>query len=71
MDITFEDWLAIGMANHWISPITCSMHDGIPTTDEEEDLLEKGEDPCCPVVRLWNDDERPSESWLSHWIYKI
>jgi len=55
MGLSFEEWLAYGHQQGWISQISCATHDGVPSTDEEEELWEAGHDPCQHVVRLWPD----------------
>ena len=48
----FDEWLAIGKANKWVSGTVCSTHDTIPVTREEDAAFEEG-DPCIHVIRLF------------------
>jgi len=50
----FDDWLQIGWVNGWCSPPCCSTHDGVPTSDAEDEEFEDG-DPCIHVLRLYAD----------------
>jgi hypothetical protein len=54
--VTFEEWLAYGHQQGWVSPIACATHDGVPNTDEEEEEWDAGHDPCQHVLRLWPQD---------------
>jgi hypothetical protein len=38
------------------------MHDGIPTTDEEENEMEDGADPCMHVIRVFSTPEEFDEA---------
>lgn len=38
----FEEWLAHGIEQGWISEGHCDTHDMLPMTDAEEDLAEQG-----------------------------
>lgn len=49
----FRIWYDNGVANGWISQMTCATHDGIGSISEEEEAAwEAGEDPCQFVVRI-------------------
>ena len=54
----FDEWLAIGIDSKWCLYPTCYMHDGIPTSDAEEQEMEEGGDPCMHVIRLFTSEER-------------
>ena len=54
----FEEWLAHGVLNGWISYPACATHDGIPSTDAETEAWEEGWDPCEHVLRLWPREYR-------------
>jgi hypothetical protein len=55
-DMTFQEWMYHGMVKGWCSDIVCETHDGVPTTDEEAQMWDDGEDPCIPVIRLWGQN---------------
>ena len=47
-------WLEEGHKRGWVSDVVCSIHDGTPTTDQEAEMLDDGEDPCIRVIRVWD-----------------
>lgn len=49
-------WLEIGVEKGWCSFPTCSTHDLLAMTEEEDEMFDDGEDPCIPVVRLWDGE---------------
>lgn len=49
----YYDWLATGMENRWCSARFCYTHETPPISDEEDRLLERGEDPCVTLIRLY------------------
>lgn len=51
----YETWIAIGVGHGWVSKPTCSTHEVMPHTPEEEADWDEGLDPCIPVVRIWTD----------------
>ena len=57
--LTLEDWLAWGKEKGWVSDPVCATHDGVPSTEEEEEEWDQGYDPCEHVLRLW-PEPRPS-----------
>ena len=54
-DAEYDRWLAHGITHKWISDPYCSIHEGEPLRDWEEDEFEDGGDPCILAVRLWKD----------------
>lgn len=57
-DLTFDEWLAIGITSGFCSPPVCNTHDLLPVTSAEDELWDDGGDPCLPAVRLWLADEQ-------------
>lgn len=51
MDIV--EWIDYGKQRGWCSAITCSTHEGIPYSEEEDKLWDEGIDPCAFVLRVW------------------
>lgn len=47
-------WLESGVKRGWVSDSVCSIHEGTPLTDEEEEMLSEGDDPCIRVLRVWD-----------------
>ena len=50
--MTFDEWLAYGVANGFCTPQFCWTHDGMPMSESEQDEWEDGGDPCAHGVRL-------------------
>lgn len=53
--MTFLEWLELGMRAGWVGPLLCQTHDGTPTTEDEEQQFENGDDPCISIVRFYGD----------------
>lgn len=53
-----HEWLEYGVEKGYCTPVCCATHDGIPDTEEEQKAWDEGYDPCAPIVRLWEPDER-------------
>lgn len=52
-EISFDDWLQVGIDKGWVTEPFCYTHDGDPyMTEEEEKEWEDGGDPCAPVIKL-------------------
>jgi hypothetical protein len=49
----FEQWLKTGIENGWCGPAVCFTHDGLPTTQAEDEEFDNG-DPCIHVIRLYD-----------------
>lgn len=58
----FEQWVKWGYDQGWIGAPVCLPHDGIPTTEAED------EDPdlCLHIVRLYEDDIQRREVEDNH-----
>jgi hypothetical protein len=50
----FGEWLQVGIDSGWISEPICATHEGVPSSPEETEEWDAGEDPCECVVRVWN-----------------
>lgn len=58
-NISFDEWVAIGIEKNWCGPPVCETHDGIPlSAAEEEDMYENGDDVCIHIVRLYASPEQ-------------
>lgn len=64
--MTFDDWIEYGMAQGWTGPAICHTHDGLPTTEAEDQAWEQGEDPCIHILRLYEDTEIKAEVEANH-----
>ncbi len=59
--MTRWEWIKLGFDRGFCGPPICEMHDGIPHTEKEEDDLEKGQDPCINLVRLYDEPNLKAE----------
>jgi len=64
--MTLEEWLEYGWLKGWCSPPVCEVHDGVPSTEEEDDALMYGEDPCIHIVRLYDSPDTAQEVASNH-----
>lgn len=53
--MTFEEWVAQGVGQGWVTLPMCATHTYAPLRDWENDLLYAGDDPCILVMRVWKD----------------
>jgi hypothetical protein len=51
-----NEWLEFGIREGFCSAPLCSTHDGIPSTDAEDEEWGEGGDPCIHVIRPYTDD---------------
>lgn len=61
-NLTQAEWLELGQKLGYCTDYTCATHDGIPTTEEEDEEWEAGGDPCQPIVRLLTIQDTPKET---------
>lgn len=52
---SFDAWLADGLSSGFCGPAVCFTHDGLPTTETEDDGFYE-DDTCIHVLRLYSDD---------------
>lgn len=66
-NMTFNEWLQIGMDNHWCGPAVCETHDGLPMSEQEETwFFDEGWDPCIHIVRLYESLDHKMHVELNH-----
>ena len=53
----FEAWLRIGYENGWCGAPVCYIHDGLPTTAQEDEEWYTDSEPCMHIIRLYESDE--------------
>jgi hypothetical protein len=61
----FEEWLKTGIENGWCGPAVCFTHDGLPTTQAEDEEFDNG-DPCIHVIRLYDDPKDKAAVEANH-----
>lgn len=65
-DLSFDDWLEMGIRKGFTSPPVCYTHDAVPTTAVEDNLMEDGDDPCIFVMRPYQDTAEREEVEANH-----
>ena len=53
--MNINEWLEYGYKQGFCGPAVCYSHDGLPTTEEEDEEWVQGEDPCMHIVRLYDE----------------
>lgn len=53
--VEVEEWLDYGAQRGFCGPPVCATHDGTPTSADEDDAFEDGDDPCLHIIRLYSD----------------
>lgn len=66
MPQSFDEWLQIGIIRGFIGAPICYTHDGLPTTLEEDDAWEEGDDPCIHILRLYHDEKQRQDVEANH-----
>lgn len=58
--MNINEWLEYGYKQGFCGPAVCYSHDGLPTTEQEDEEWVQGDDPCMHIVRLY-DELTPKE----------
>ena len=61
----FDDWIAFGIKMGFCGPPVCSTHDGIPTSEEEDEQWEEF-DPCIHVIRPYTEESHKIAVEINH-----
>lgn len=61
-DMNFDDWVDYGMDAGWCGPPVCATHDGVPTTESEDE----DDEPCLHVIRLYADETQKDDVEANH-----
>jgi len=75
MEMSFDEWILIGIMKGWCGPPVCYTHDGLPTSAAEDEEFESGSDPCMHIIRLYEDgahqqqitDNHSPSTWRNHY----
>ena len=65
-ELTFEEWMSMGISRGWCGPPVCFTHDGIPSALYEDEEFEEGNDPCLHGVRLYESPEHAAAVQEAH-----
>lgn len=52
----FHEWIRLGVDSGWCGPVLCYTHDGLPTSQEEDEEFSEG-DPCIHIARFYDSPE--------------
>jgi hypothetical protein len=61
----YNEWLKHGMDNGWCGPAVCYTHDGLPTSEQEDEEYEES-DPCIHIIRLYESPEEKAAIEFNH-----
>ena len=61
----FDEWMTTGIKAGFCGPPVCSTHDGIPTSQAEDEAWEE-DDPCVHVIRPYESSEHKSAVEENH-----
>lgn len=64
-NMSFQEWQALGQELGYAGPPVCYTHDGLPTTEAEDNEFETG-DPCIHIIRLYQDPETKQQVEENH-----
>lgn len=64
--LSFDLWYEIGLRQGFIGPFVCATHDGVPSTLEEDNENEAGNDPCTYVARRYFSPEEKQRVEENH-----
>lgn len=56
-EMEFSEWIRIGIEKGWCGPPVCYTHDGLPTSESEDDVWLEGDDICMHIVRMYEDGD--------------
>jgi len=63
----FEAWLKFGYEKGWCGAPVCYTHDGLPTSEAEDNAwLEEGYDICLHIIRLYEDEQHKRDIEKNH-----
>lgn len=63
--LTYSQWINIGTQQGWCGPAVCYTHDGMPTTEAEDEEFQEG-DPCIHILRLYENEDMKREIEENH-----
>lgn len=56
LKMDFETWLKVGYENGWCGAPVCYTHDGLPTSEAEDNVWMEDDDICMHIIRLYEDE---------------
>lgn len=64
--IEFDEWLRLGIDNGFCGPPVCDIHDGTPTSADEDAEWDEHGEVCIHVIRLYHDAEEKAAVEANH-----
>lgn len=65
LKMDFDTWLKVGYENGWVGAPICYTHDGLPTTEQEDEEFDE-HDPCVHILRLYADEDEKRDVENNH-----
>ena len=65
-NLDFDTWMSLGLEKGWVGPPVCLTHDGLPTTPDEDELCEQGDDICIHIIRPYRDKKEKDDIEENH-----
>ena len=65
-DPDFEEWLRRGVEAGFCGPPVCQVHDGLPTSADEDAEWDEFGEICAHVLRLYRDAEHKAAVEANH-----
>jgi hypothetical protein len=56
--ISFDAWMELGLQRGFVGPPICYTHDGLPTTPEEDEMFNSGDEPCIHIIRPYESEQQ-------------
>jgi len=66
LELSFDEWMEIGLRQGWTTPPLCYTHDGLPTTPNEDQAFEDGDDICIRIMRLYANPQEKADCEENH-----
>jgi len=61
-----DEWITLGLQRGFCGPPVCEVHDGMPRSWTESEILLLGEEICIDIIRLYPDEETKQEVEENH-----
>ncbi len=64
--MNIDDWLKHGYDMGWVGPPVCDIHDGTPTSADEDNQWDTDGDVCIHVLRLYRSHDEKTAVEANH-----
>lgn len=65
-DLDFDMWLQYGLQHKYCGPPVCAVHDGLPSTEAEDEEQWEGDEICLFVIRPYDSAETAAAVEKNH-----